>query len=49
LTDSVEKLIAISGTVVKPNVTRPAARNRVISSLSCGATTWCTLLLPMKN
>ena len=49
LTDSVEKLIAISGTVVKPKVTSPAARNRVISSLSCGATTWRTLRLPMKN
>ena len=34
LTDSVAKPRPISGTVVSPSVTSPAARNRVIRSLS---------------
>jgi hypothetical protein len=49
LTDSVETLIAISGTVVSPRVTSPAARNRVIRSLSWCATRTSRLRLPREK
>ena len=49
LTDSVEKLIAISGTVVTPSVASPAALNRTIRSLSCCATRPSRLRLPTQN
>src|SRR5262245_48215555 len=49
LTDSVEKLIAISGTVVRPRVTRPAARKRAIRSLSRRATAPRRARLPREN
>jgi hypothetical protein len=49
LTDSVEKLITISGTVVSPRVTSPAARNRAIRSVSRRATALRMLRLPSEN
>src|ERR1039458_6273697 len=49
LTDSVEKLITISGTVVSPRVTSPAVRNRAIRSVSRRATALRMLRLPSEN
>src|SRR5262245_43250109 len=49
LTDSVEKLITSSGTVVRPRVTSPASRKRVIRSVSNGATAPRMARLPRKN